>query len=98
MVDIDPANMFEWDEANTSHIDVHRVEPQEAEDALLDPDRIPGRVRRVPNERRWAIVGATETGRVLFVVYTRRDNRMRVVAARDADEDERHEYFWHQRR
>ena len=38
-----------------------------------------------PTERRWGIVGATEDGRVLFVVFTRRRSAIRVLQARDAD-------------
>jgi uncharacterized DUF497 family protein len=35
----------------------------------------------VAGERRFALLGATEAGRVLFVVYTWRGDRRRVVTA-----------------
>ena len=35
-------------------------------------------------ERRWAVLGATEAGRILFVVFTQRSRLVRVITARDA--------------
>ena len=75
--------MFDWDEANIDHIALHDVEPEEAEAALTDPRRIPGPVQRGPEPRK-AVIGATNGGRVLFVVYTVRQGRARVVTAREA--------------
>src|SRR5690348_12067307 len=43
-------------------------------------------------ERRWATLGATEGGRLLFVVVTRRANQRRVVAARDTTDRETRRY------
>jgi len=84
--------LFDWDDANISHIEDHDVEPEEAEEALTDPRRIPGTSYNVPGERRRAVIGATVSGRVLFVVYTRRRDRIRVITARDADRHERRAY------
>jgi uncharacterized DUF497 family protein len=46
----------------------------------------------VGRERRWALLGATEEGRRLYVVYTRRRGRIRVVSARDATPREKRRY------
>ncbi len=46
----------------------------------------------VEGERRWAVIGAAADGRVLFVVYTWRHGRIRVVTARDADLAQRRRY------
>lgn len=32
--------MFDWDESNADHIAEHGLEPEDVEDALLDPGRI----------------------------------------------------------
>ena len=62
---------FDWDDANIDHIAAHGVSPSEAEDAILDPDRIGAPARSSPTEKRRGIVGTTEQGRILFVSYTR---------------------------
>lgn len=33
--------MFDWDEGNIEHIARHGVEAREAEEAVLDPGRVP---------------------------------------------------------
>jgi uncharacterized DUF497 family protein len=68
------------------------VEPDEAEEALLDPQRIGAAAYNVGQERRWAYLGATELGRILFVVFTRRGGRIHVITARDAERAERRRY------
>lgn len=84
--------MFEWDEGNVDHIARHGVLPEEAEEAASDPARVYRAVHAVPGERRWAVIGMTEAGRIVFVVYTRRSRRVRVVSVRDAGENEKLHY------
>jgi len=83
---------FAWDEANTAHIARHGVRPQEVEEALTDPKRLVLRTRSQGGEERWAALGATEAGRVLFVVFTRREGRVRPITARDATLEEKRRY------
>ncbi len=83
---------FDWDEANKEHIARHGVTPNEAEEALTDPDRMSFSARNVPQELRRAYLGATEAGRILVVVYTKRAGRIRVVTARDASPREKRRY------
>lgn len=83
---------FDWDEANVGHVVRHGVEPWEAEEAVLDPYRIAFSTRKTLGERRFALVGATESGRMLFVVYTQRGAKVRPITARDADDGEKHRY------
>jgi uncharacterized DUF497 family protein len=83
---------FDWDDENLAHISRHGVEHWEAEEALLDPDRIGIPARKVARETRRAALGTTEAGRVLFVVYTRRRGKIRVVTARDAENREKRRY------
>ena len=68
------------------------MEPWEAEDAILDPDRVGVSARNAPGERRFAVVGSTEPGRMLFVVFMRREEKIRVITARDADDSEKRRY------
>lgn len=81
--------MFEWDDDNVEHLARHAVAPEGAEEAVSDPDRTPAVAYRVPGERRRAIIGVTQNGRSLYVVYTVRRRVVRVVSARDATERNR---------
>lgn len=83
---------FEWDEANLGHVARHGVEPWEAEEAVIDPDRVGASARKTSGERRFAVVGATGSGRMLFVVFTQRGERLRVITARDVDDGEKRRY------
>ena len=80
---------FDWDEANTAHIARHGVRPEEA---LANPRRLVLRIRSQRGEERWAALGATEAGRILFAVFTRRRGRARAIAARDATLGEKRRY------
>ena len=83
---------FDWDEANTAHIARHGVRPEEAEEALTDPRRVVLKTRSQRGEERWAVLGATEGGRVLFAVFTQGRGRVRVITARDATFEEKRRY------
>lgn len=76
---------FEWDRGNREkNWFKHRVKISEAEEVFFDsqaksyPDPV-----HSTKEARKIIVGKTSKGRVLFVVYTIRDKRVRVISARD---------------
>lgn len=85
--------MFDWDEYNLDHIARHGVDPGEAEDAVLDPDRVsfPARLGRV------GFIGMTEAGRVLVVILDRKRGLWRVATARDASSNEKKSYRRRQR-
>jgi uncharacterized DUF497 family protein len=84
--------VFDWDYDNVTHLAIHGVTPEEAEEALLDPRRIGAPAYRVRNEMRYGAIGSTEEGRVLFVVFTRRRGLIRAIHARDAPRPERRRY------
>jgi hypothetical protein len=75
--------LFDWDDANIGHIAEHDVTPEEAEEAMLgdlfeyDFDSEEG------DEKRWSYLAETSQGRILRVLITMRDERMRVVTAFD---------------
>lgn len=84
---------FDWDDANLEHIARHSVEPEEVEEAATDPGRVAAPAYRAENgERRQAVTGKTEGGRLLTIVLTRRGNLFRVVTAREANAAERRAY------
>ena len=83
---------FDWDENNINHIARHNVTPEEVQSAFYDSRRIGVSPRKVSQERRWAMLGSTQYGRILFVVFTRREGLIRVVTARDATDKEKRTY------
>jgi uncharacterized protein len=71
---------FDWDEANVRHLTRHRVLPDEAEHVILN-DPVDLGMEIVKGEDRHLNLGSTATGRVLLVVTTWREDRVRVVTA-----------------
>jgi uncharacterized protein len=71
---------FDWDEANVAHIGRHDIHPDEAEQVILN-DPLDLGMEIVEGEERYLNLGATSQGRVLLVVTTWREDRVRVVTA-----------------
>lgn len=88
---------FDWDDANEEHISRHAVTPEEAEEAFFDVSRTRADVYSTGNERRRGLLGRTEEGRLLFVIYTLRAGAIRVITARDASPQHRRLYARHSR-
>lgn len=72
--------LFDWDDANILHVARHDVTPEEAEEVLLGDPMDLG-FDEATGEDRWSYVGQTIAGRILRVVVTERDIRMRVLTA-----------------
>lgn len=87
----DLADAFEWDDENESHIQRHDLYPDEVEAAFYN-DPMPTPAYNRLDERRYGLIGATDEGRILTVIYTHRAGRIRVVTARDASDIEKRRY------
>lgn len=89
---------FEWDESNfTKNWEKHRVAFWEAEETFLNhPFRVsPATAYSGPEERYYAL-GKTDSGRLLFLVFTIRAERVRIISARDMSRKERKAYEHHE--
>lgn len=84
----DDGAVLDWDEANESHIERHGVDRWEVAEALFDPDRYQLSRGWHGGEYRYALVGRTEAGRTLTIVFARRGQKVRVITARDASQRE----------
>ena len=71
---------FDWDEANVGHVARHNVLPEAAEQVILN-DPVDLGLEIVTGEERYLNLGVTAQGRILLVVTTWRENRVRVVTA-----------------
>lgn len=75
---------FDWDEANVRHLGRHNVDPQEAEQAILDPNAIMLEIQIEVGEERVKTIGRTARGRILAAVLTFRGEAIRPITAYDA--------------
>ena len=85
---------FEWDEGSVrKNREPHRVTPQEAEQVFFNrPLIVADDTTHSEAERRHYVLGQTDEDRALFVAFTVRNCRIRVVAARDMSRRERKVY------
>lgn len=88
------ARGFEWDEANAPKIwEKHSVSTAECEQAFFnEPLVVAEDVKHSDGEQRYYVLGVTDQGRRLFLVFTLRDDRIRVITARDMSRKERRIY------
>jgi uncharacterized DUF497 family protein len=71
---------FDWDDGNVQHIALHGITPAEAEEVILN-DPVDLDSETVDGEERMINLGLTNRGRLLIVVSTMRQERVRVVTA-----------------
>jgi uncharacterized DUF497 family protein len=82
----DQSLVFDWDEANLAHIARHDVTQEEAEQVILgDPLDIEMQITEDSNrEERLQHLGETAKSRILQLMTTWRDGKVRVISAWDA--------------
>jgi len=85
---------FQWDNGNRNkNFDKHGVTTVECEEAFFDPHkRVVKAAFLAGNEERRILVGATKDERILYVVFTVRSQKIRVISARDLNRKEKHWY------
>lgn len=85
---------FDWDEGNTTkNWDRHGVSWAECEQVFFNqPLVVADDDLHSDTEPRHYALGQTDAGRQLFVVYTLRRERVRVISARDMTRREKKEY------
>lgn len=80
---------FEWDEGNIGKNKKHNVEDKEAEEVFLDERKKTFKDKlHSDGEERFRIIGKTKKGRLLFVVFTVRKGKVRIISARDINKKE----------
>jgi len=85
---------FDWDDSNlTKNYEKHNVTWEETENIFSnEPITIKDDDTHSTIEKRYNALGNTQKGRQLFVVFTLRDNKVRVISARDLSRKERSMY------
>ena len=86
--------MFDWDRNNLRKIRAHRIKQIEVEQALSrDPILI--YEQDAYGEIRYVYYGETAGNRMIAVVLTERDEKIRVITAYDLDAGQRRDYLKH---
>lgn len=85
---------FDWDKGNQGkNWGRHKVTDQECEEVFFDSQSLVyyDKAHSV-KEKRYYALGSTFAGRKLFIVYTLRGEKIRVISARNMNKNERREY------
>ena len=83
---------FEWDEQKAGvNLQKHHIDFRDAVLVFFDSNRLDDEDYST-SEERYRTIGLVR-GRVLFVVYTWREERIRIISARKATQHERQKYY-----
>lgn len=94
-MDLDLAGIkgFDWDKGNLEHIKKHKVLYTECEEIFSNKPLIVNKDEAHSQlEERFRAFGQTSQGRSLTVIFTIRENEIRVVSARDQNKKECKEF------
>ncbi len=85
---------FDWDEGNSKKNWIkHKVTPAECEQIYFNqPLIIKDDTQHSETEKRFLALGKTDKNRSLFIAFTLRNDRIRVISARDMNRKEREVY------
>jgi uncharacterized DUF497 family protein len=86
---------FQWDSGNIDkNLKKHNVTIQEAEESFTSEPfvTVEDIAHSTKVEKRFQALGKTKTGRKLFVAFTIRDKKIRVISIRDMKEKEKQAY------
>ncbi len=81
---------FEWDKGNIGkNLKKHKVADKEAEEIFSNkPFLVSEDVKHSSRERRFQALGQTDGGRLLFISFTIRDEKVRIISARGMNKKE----------
>lgn len=88
---------FDWDHENLlKNWEKHGVTHLETEQVFFnEPLIVVGDENHSQDEPRWFGLGSTDARRLLLIVFTRRNEKIRVISARDMSRKERNVYENH---
>jgi len=89
-MDIYSITGFEWDEGNIDKNWIkHRVSNSECEEIFFNiPLLLSDDKKHSQHEKRYYVLGQTNANRWLFVSFTIRENKIRVISVRDVNRKE----------
>ncbi len=84
--------IFEWDKGNLEHTKKHKVEYNECEDIFFDVPVYFSDEKHSEKEDRFLAFGLTNENRLITLVFTIRNSKIRVVSARNQNRKEKETY------
>ena len=90
MLEFEALSGFDWDAGNQDkNWQKHGVTANECEQVFFNiPSLFQPDPTHLKTEPRYFILGQTDTGRHLFIAFTTRNNKIRVISARDMSRKE----------
>ena len=90
MITIKNVGRFDWDKGNIGKNEKkHKVGEKEAEEVFFDENKKTFKDHlHSGNEERFRVIGKTKGERLLFVVFTKRGEKVRIISARDTNRKE----------
>ena len=94
MIDLSSVNSFDWDDGNRNKNWIkHQVSTTECEEVFFNlPLLLVDDVQHSQEEKRVYSLDQTNAGRRLFISFTIRTDKIRVISARDMSRKEREAY------
>jgi uncharacterized protein len=91
---LDSCKGFQWDAGNLEKNWVkHKVSQNECEQVFFNlPIIVKDDTKHSAAERRWFLLGQTDSARLLFIVFTVRKYLVRIISARDMNKKEKDVY------
>jgi len=85
---------FQWDEGNIDkNLRKHQVQNWECEQIFFnEPLIVLDDPKHSLSEKRWAAFGRTDAGRHLTLIFTEREQFIRIISARDMNRKEKNFY------
>lgn len=91
--DLSKLDGFDWNKGNLDHIKKHNVSYRECEESFLGKPLILNEDEtHSQNEERFRVYGQTNKKRLMFMIFTIRNNKIRVISARNQNRKERKEF------
>lgn len=80
---------FDWDKGNSGKNAKHKVSDFEAEEPFYDKNKkIFEDIKHSSGEKRYLLFGKSKSERLLIVSFTIRENKVRIISARDINRKE----------
>lgn len=85
---------FDWDDGNRNKNWIrHKVSNSECEEIFYNlPLLVKADAKHSTIEKRYYVLGQTNKSRYLFIVFTERSRKVRMISARDMNQKERNIY------
>jgi len=80
---------FEWDTGNKGKNLKHKVADEECEEVFFDPRKVIQKDKlHSQKEERFILIGKTNQEKLLYVSFTIRKDKIRIISARDLNKKE----------